>query len=267
MGGQGLTTGTKEWAEVNCNFQKGCRNNCVYCYAKATAIRFCTNTPEGWENPTISMPEHYPYGKLVMLPSSHDIDNRNVAAAEECIRELLKRDNRILIVTKPNPSTIGTLIRFLEKEGGRGYRERVSFRLTMGTADDGMIQKFEPGAPTFHERFMALRDLYIAKIPASVSAEPLIGGIDTFDDLYLRVRKFMTGQIWVGRMNMPRQRIRMNTGGTFDEKLIDWVVRKQSDEEMLRLYDRYGDDPKVAFKDSISSIIGRWKGENEKDEC
>lgn len=254
-----MTTGTKEWAEANCNFQKGCRNDCVYCYAKAMAIRFGTATAESWKEPVISIPERLPKGKMVMLPSSHDIDNRNIDEAIEILGRLLERDNKVLIVTKPRFSTISSLIRFLKSPACRKCNGMVTFRLTVGTSDDRLLQRFEPGATTFHERFMALRELYIAKIPAGVSAEPLLGGLETFDDLYLRVRKFMTGQIWVGKMNSPRQRIRMNTEGTFDEKLIDWVVRKQSDEEMLRLYDRYKDDPKVAFKDSIRNIVKERK--------
>lgn len=37
------TTGTKEWAEFNVNFSKGCSNNCKYCYARKIASRF------GWK--------------------------------------------------------------------------------------------------------------------------------------------------------------------------------------------------------------------------
>lgn len=248
------TTGTKEWAEANCNFQKGCRNDCVYCYAKAMAIRFGTATPGSWKEPVISMPERLPKGKMVMLPSSHDIDNRNIDAAIEILGRLLERNNKVLIVTKPRLSTTTSLIRFLKSPACRGYKDRVMFRLTIGTADDKMLQLFEPEAPTFHERFMALRELYIAKIPAGVSAEPLLGGLETFDDLYLRVRRFLTDQIWVGKMNQPRQRIHVNAPG-FDEDLVDWIIQKQMDEEMLRLHDKYRDDPNVAFKDSIRNLV------------
>ena len=39
--------GTGEWAAGNVNIQNGCEHNCLYCYAKAMAIRFRRNTPEG----------------------------------------------------------------------------------------------------------------------------------------------------------------------------------------------------------------------------
>jgi DNA repair photolyase len=32
--------GTREWASTNVNFITGCSNNCLYCYARAMAIKF-----------------------------------------------------------------------------------------------------------------------------------------------------------------------------------------------------------------------------------
>lgn len=249
------TKGTREWAEVNCNFQRGCRNDCTYCYAKATAIRFGTSTPDSWKEPTISMPEHYPHGKTVMMPSSHDIGSANVDAALECLKNLLERDNRVLIVTKAQLSAVNAMIAALASPPLSRYRGNVSFRVTIGTADEIMIRRFEPGAPDFHERFMALRSLFMAGFQTSVSAEPLLGGIDTFNDLYLRVRRYVTDCVWVGKMNVPRQRIRLNTGSTFDEGLIDWILKRQTEDELYRLYLKYKDEEMVRFKDSVIEAV------------
>lgn len=255
-----MIQGTKEWAEVNFNFQKGCHNDCVYCYAKATAIRFDTSTSEGWKNPCIVKPKHWPKNKTVMFPSSHDISSSNVETAIECLFKLLERDNNILVVTKAKYSAVNAMISALRAQRFSAYKERVSFRVTIGTADEKTLRRFEPNAPDFHERFMALRNLYIAGIRTSVSAEPLLGGIDTFNDLYLRVKRYLTDGIWVGKMNSARYRIRINTDRKFDEKLIDWIQEKQSDEKMLALYLKYRDDPRVHFKDSIIDVVlGRGK--------
>ena len=250
-----MTKGTKEWAETNFNFQKGCRNDCVYCYAKATAIRFGTATAESWKEPVISIPEHYPHGKSVLFPSSHDISSANVNAAIDCLTGLLKKDNRILIVTKAQASAVNSIIRAMESPALSSYKDKVSFRVTMGTADEVLLRRFEPGAPDFHERFMALRSLFMAGFKTSVSAEPLLGGVDTFNDLYLRVKRYVTDTVWVGVMNMPRQRIRINTRNTFDESIIDWIIKRQSPDEMYRLYLKYRDDEMVSFKDSIINIV------------
>ena len=255
-----MTQGTKEWAETNFNFQKGCRNDCTYCYAKATAIRFGTATPESWKEPVISIPEHYPHGKSVMFPSSHDISSANVDAAIECLTELLMRDNTVLVVTKAQASAVNSIIRAMDSPALSPYKDKVAFRVTIGTSDEVLLRRFEPGAPDFHERFMALRSLFMAGFKTSVSTEPLLGGIDTFNDLYLRVKRYVTDTVWVGTMNHPRQRIRMNTESVFDESIIDWIIKKQSPEEMYRLYQKYKDDEMVSFKDSIISMIRKQGG-------
>lgn len=248
-------SGTREWAETNLNFQKGCRNNCVYCYAKSSAIRFGTATPESWAEPTISMPKHFPKGKQIMFPSSHDLDTKNLSEALECLGKLLANGNRVLIVTKPRGAVIRKLIDFLSTPPYSAYRDNVTFRLTIGTTNEKILKAFEPGAPDFVERFMALRDLKIAKLKAGVSAEPLLGGVDTFTYLYDKVRPFLTDDIWVGKMNYPRQRIHQNSGGDFPEELIDWIISQQKDEEMLCLYEKYRNCSDVRFKDSIINSL------------
>lgn len=251
--------GTEEWAETNLNFQKGCRNDCVYCYAKAMAIRFGTAIPESWKEPVMAMPERFPKEKLVMMPSSHDIDRKNTSYAAECLKRLLDNNNRVLIVTKPRAAAIGGLISVLTSAPYSAKKDMVTFRLSISTADEVLLRRFEPDAPDFHERLMALRELKLAGLRAGVSAEPLLGGYDTFRDLYARVKPFLTDEIWVGKLNQGRQRIHMNTGGAFDEALIDQILNHQSDSEMLRLYEAYKDDPLMRFKDSIMNIV---KGKN-----
>ena len=33
-------TGTREWSEHSVNCRQGCTNGCLYCYARAQALRF-----------------------------------------------------------------------------------------------------------------------------------------------------------------------------------------------------------------------------------
>lgn len=251
-----MTSGTKEWAEVNCNFQRGCRSNCAYCYAKSMAIRFKTATSKSWTEPVISMPKSYPHGKTVMLPSSHDIDIYNVSYAIVCLKELLVRNNKVLIVTKAHEKAIDRIMDALDLLMPE-YKSRVSFRITIGSTDSETLRDFEPHAPDYDERFRALRALYYAGFQTSVSAEPLLGDNITFYDLYSDLHLYVTDKIWVGKMKMPVQRIAMNTDRLFSPGLLSWILKEQSDDEMLALYDKYKDNPKVAFKDSIMAVVNK----------
>lgn len=251
------TAGAREWSDVSFNFQSGCRNDCVYCYAKAQAIRFGSSSPDDWNEPQLKMPKRWPHGRLVMMPTTHDIDRWNVEMAKDCLRRLLLDGNHVLVVTKARLSVANDLARLMEDRSLAALRDNVEFRVTIGTADESMIRRFEPGAPDYHERLMALRAFWMSGLRTSVSAEPLLGGKDVFDDLYLRVRRYVNGRIWVGKMNMPRSRIRMNTSHSFAEPLIDWIVERQGDEEMYRLWLKYRNDEMVAFKDSIMDVVER----------
>lgn len=250
-----MTSGTKEWAEVNCNFQRGCRNNCAYCYAKSMAIRFKTATAESWKDPQIVMPKSYPHGKTVMFPSSHDIDEYNVEYAIECLKRLLENDNKVLIVTKAQERAIDRIVNALLNMGDPCIRAKVSFRITIGSRDNEILRIFEPHAPDFHERFTALKHLFYNAFPTSVSAEPLLGGRIEFYQLYSEVEGYVSDKIWIGKMNMPKQRIMMNTERVFSPVLLNWLMNEQTDDKMLALYGEYKDDPKVAFKDSIMNLV------------
>ena len=252
-----MTSGTKEWAEVNCNFQRGCRSNCAYCYAKSMAIRFKTATSKSWTEPVISMPKSYPHNKTVMFPSSHDIDEYNVEYAIECLKRLLENDNKILIVTKAQERAIGRIVDALLNMGDPCIRVKVSFRITIGSRDNEILRIFEPHASDFHERFAALKHLFYNAFPTSVSAEPLLGGRIEFYQLYSEVEGYVSDKIWVGKMNMPKQRIMMNTERVFSPVQLNWLMNEQTDDKMLALYDEYKDDPKVAFKDSIMAVVNK----------
>ena len=251
-----MTSGTKEWAGVNCNFQRGCRSNCAYCYAKSMAIRFKTATSKSWTEPVISMPKSYPHNKTVMFPSSHDIDEYNVEYAIECLKRLFENDNKILIVTKAQLKAVDEIMRFLDTMPG-AYRERVAFRITIGSTDNETLRIFEPHAPDYNERRNALQKLYYSGYSTSVSAEPLLGDDITFYQLYSDLNDYITDKIWVGKMKMPRQRIMMNTDRIFSPVQLWWIINEQTDGKMLALYDEYKDDPKVAFKDSIMAVVNK----------
>jgi radical SAM superfamily enzyme YgiQ (UPF0313 family) len=73
-------TGTKEWAEITVNIQKGCANNCLYCYAADNAAKRYGGwrKREEWGREELSKKagiKSYPLQTgVVMFPSTHDME-------------------------------------------------------------------------------------------------------------------------------------------------------------------------------------------------
>ena len=78
-------SGTRQWAEKNVNFIKGCKHNCLYCYAKEQIVRTKNNTIDGWEDECLRIDvinKNYRYfNGLIMIPSSHDITPKHLSAS------------------------------------------------------------------------------------------------------------------------------------------------------------------------------------------
>ena len=69
------------------------------------------------------------------------------------------------------------------------------------------------------------------------------------------VLPYVTNSIWVGKMNYLLRRLKMN-GFTDKEtlakatQLLEW----QQDSEILKIYNRYKDHPKIKWKESIKKV-------------
>ena len=242
--------GTKEWAPYNFNFMNGCSNDCVYCYAKEMAIRFKRKTYDDWKNEEHVDLACRSYGKKngpIMVPSSHDITPGNIETAVVVMGKLLKSGNELLLVTKPRLACI----KRITKEFCR-YKTQIRFRFTIGSASDGVLRLWEPGAPSFEERLEALRTTFKEGFSTSISCEPLLD--DRFDLLYEKVAPFVTDVIWVGKMNMAEKRVRANTNGSFPEEAVTSLIADQSDERIIALFNKYKEDPKIRWKESIQKV-------------
>jgi DNA repair photolyase len=186
--------GAKEWGTPR-NICKGCSHNCPYCYARAAAHRF------GWKDaPWAEMelvPEKIqkPVGKAkqrIMFPTSHDITPEIINAACYYLKKLLLAGNEVLIVTKGNRECVARLI-----EVAKDFKDKVEFRFTITTFDKALAQKYEPGAPSPEERYLAMLDAHIAGFKVSVSIEPWLSNpVVTVTKVYS-----LADSIWVGPMN------------------------------------------------------------------
>lgn len=253
MKSEPIPFGTKEWAPHTFNYVSGCSNDCVYCYAKEMAIRFMRKTADTWhiEEPvSLAKRSFAKRNGTIMIPSSHDITVSNLEQSVAVMAKLLSSGNHLLLVTKARQLCAERLV----KEFAH-YRANIEMRFTIGSADSSVLRIWESNAPSFEERLEALRLAFAAGFATSVSAEPLLD--EDFDALYTQVVPFVTDTIWVGKMNGAHRRVHINNKGNFDERLLDALVASQSDEKILTLYERYKDDLKIAWKESIKKVVIR----------
>jgi len=132
---------------------------------------------------------------------------------------------------------------------------QVTFRFTVGSADDRILQLWEPGAPVFSERLAALKYAHAQGFATSVSAEPMLDS--RIDKVVDAVSPYVTDAIWLGRANRLVPTVSLNTGG--DPRMLDAareLAALHNDESVRRVYDKYKDNPLIKFKDSIKAVVG-----------
>lgn len=248
-------TGTKEWAETTENICRGCPNNCLYCYAASYANRFKLKARSEWEHEEFTKRAtitSYPARKgVIMFPSSHDITPFNV---EECIRFaklMLKKGNRLLIVSKPRLECIRRVLYELE-----AFKEQILFRFTIGTLTNEISLLWEPGAPLPAERIEALSLTKASGFRTSVSIEPMLEDANGAIAVVEAARLFVSDTIWIGKMNKVRLRVKSEDPAI--QKAADKVTTElQSDESIMTLYRHFKDDPMIRWKDSIKDVVAR----------
>jgi DNA repair photolyase len=190
------TRGTKEWAETNVNFAKGCSNGCKYCYARQIGDRFGWKKSDDWENMEV-VPEkvnknYQNFSGRVMIPSSHDITLEIIDSAIQILTNLVKVGNELLIVSKPNIDVVKRLCDELSD-----FRDQVEFRFTITSTKKSISRKYEPNAPNPGERYDSLVHAFSSRYRTSVSVEPFL---EHPLHVILEVQDFAES-IWVGPMN------------------------------------------------------------------
>jgi hypothetical protein len=246
--------GTDEWASHKCNIQSGCRNGCRYCYAQCNAGRFKRHSPESWLEPEILMAKvNKGFRKRsgrTMFPTSHDIDPSNLDACLTVLRRMLGAGNDVLIVSKPHLECIQRLC----KELG-SFKGQITFRFTIGSANDKVLKAWEPNAPSFAERLASLKFAFNAGFQTSVSCEPMLD--ENIHKVISQVKPYVTDSIWLGVANGLRGKIAINCPD--DQKILAMannLIGLMSVEFIEELYARYKSDSVIKWKDSIKKIVG-----------
>ncbi len=114
---------------------------------------------------------------------------------------------------------------------------------------------WEPGAPSFSERFECLKLAFENGYATSVSAEPMLGGKEEAVKLYHLLEPYVTKEIWFGKMN--------RIGGMKDDpdpaiaSHAKLILEQQTDDEIIELVNQLGGLPKIAWKDSIQEVCAK----------
>jgi len=251
MSKEEILFGTKEWAPYNFNFISGCSNDCTYCYAKEMASLFKRKTSDTWkdEEPvTMKGKSFRRRDGRIMIPSSHDITPSNIDLALEVMGKLLENGNELLIVTKPHFSCLKRIIDQFED-----FKSAIQMRFTIGSVSNDVLKQWEPGATGFDDRLKSLRYAYEHGYSTTISAEPLLD--ETPDALYDVLHPFVTGSIWIGKMNFPDRRVRMNAASSETPVHVKALMKAQSDENIISIWERYKDNPMIEWKESIKKVI------------
>ena len=249
-------TGTREWAEDNVNIQRGCKYGCLYCYARANALRFKRiASPADWSTPVINhkaVDKNYgKYPGVVMFPSTHDITPDNISECLCVLLKLLDAGNQVLIVSKPRIDCILLICHRLAD-----YKEQIEFRFTIGSTHDDVLAFWEPGAPNFKMRLDCLKYAHFNRYRTSVSAEPYLdAGVE---HLYLALFPYITESFWIGILREFKRRVDqdvMSAGQIHD--YVEPLQACQTASAVWRLYEKLNGRPLIKWKDSIREIAGK----------
>jgi DNA repair photolyase len=165
------------------------------------------------------------------------------------LERMLKAGNDVLIVSKPKYECIYFLCKAFMP-----YQKQIMFRFTIGSADNEVLSLWEPNAPTFNERLQSLKVAFESGYETSISCEPMLDlHIDKVVDA---VRDYVTDAVWLGKANNLIKR--MKTNGC-DEKMMlkgSELISWQCDTNIWDLYNKYKDDPKIKWKESIKEVVG-----------
>ena len=262
MNNQGIkkkkkSTKHREWTKEYKNLISGCSHDCLYCYAKASAVHYKQNTPANWKNEVIKNPNLLKKGfrkrnDLIMFPSSHDITPEHLYDCMIFLYHILKPGDNVLIVSKPHFNCIKTICNVFFP-----FRNQILFRFTIGSEDSAVLKFWEPNAPDFEERLESLKYAFNAGYQTSVSCEPMLD--DNIDQVIAAVLPYVTETIWIGKPTQLNGRLSIN-GFKNDQvimKAASRLMRLFSDEYVLDLCERYWDNTKIMSKHSVKDVIKR----------
>jgi len=158
----------------------GCQHSCTYCYARF--MKRFTGHKEPWGefvDVKINAPallqreiEKMPPGRVWVsgVCDPYQPLERKYELTKKCLEILIRYDWPVTVRTKS-----ALILRDLElfKKASR-----IEVGLTVTTADEGVRQLFEPGAPSIKDRIKALEVLHLAGIRTFAMIAPMLPGAE-----------------------------------------------------------------------------------------
>jgi len=246
-------SGTREWAHKTANCTNGCIHGCKYCFARYDAVvRFKRLTQEQWANPSINekaLSKKWPKseGTTIMFPSTHDIFPSNLDACLKFLENILKSGNNVLIVTKPHFECTKKICDSFEN-----YKSQILFRFTICASDNSILQYWEPGAPSFEERFTSLKLAHDRGFETSISMEPCLDWPNVVDNFHL-MAPYVTNSIWIGTLNYIDDRVEVKTDK--DREMVKQMKSWMTQETFQKVYEALKDHPLIKWKESMKKAL------------
>jgi hypothetical protein len=168
----------------------------------------------------------------IMFPTSHDLIPTD-PSFESCmivLGKLLRAGNEVLVTTKPHLDAVKRICSEFEH-----YKTQIQFRFTITSMNDATLKKWEPGAPSFTERYQALVHAHACGFKTSISCEPALDNIMGIQRLYDWCKNEVTESFWIGTMNYHVPPVRLDP---------------------REVYDHFNVIPLIRFKDTITKALG-----------
>lgn len=253
-------TGTREWASSTRNCVNGCSHGCKYCYATYDASdRFHRMKREEWVNMRVrwaaARKKQNKEKGVVMFPTTHDIQPEVLMPCMILLRNLVEAGNKVLVVSKPHLECIDRITDELS-----GFKKQIMFRFTIGAMSDDILKHWEPGAPSFDERFTCLAMARSRGFRTSVSCEPLLEP-EIVDKMIEKFDPYVTDTIWIGKLNHIDKRVHATTKK--DKAEVRRIKGWQTDAVVKSIYERHKKNKKVRWKDSYKEVVGLPSAEEE----
>jgi len=256
-------SGTKEWSDRSLNIQRGCENNCRYCFARYNSVtRFKMCGEEHWHIPCIDntkVDKNYRkhYKGVTMFPTTHDITDANLSQYMCVLRKQLDLGNKMLIVSKPRWSCIPAIC-----EAFKEHQNLMEFRFTIGSTSSDILEFWEPGAPDFHERLSCLRYAYRAGYKTSISCEPYLDPHPAYT--YEACKEYVTESFWIGKLRHFNSRV--NLDGVTDAEMSRYVEPLKAamqDSVVKQMFAVLDGQPLIKWKDSIRDVMDKCRVKKE----